>query len=552
MNRKYFDTEQTAPPVTPFGIFTDQAGYFPDSVKKVYIPFECDSFELTDNAGNICFSGNTVFMGHDRISGDDLRTADFTEFSDIGTYRIRAGGKTSASFGIGYDVYNDVLDKTSKAFYYLRCGCGLEEKYAGKWHHGKCHTAPARLWEDKSTTLDISGGWHDAGDYGRYVTAGACAAAHLLYAFRLFPGIFEKQKLDIPHGNMPEILSEVRYELEWLLKMQNSEGGAYHKATTMIHAPFVMPEDDREEMFVFPVSSMATADLAAVCALASGIYEDYDKAFSENLLNAAKLSVNWLETHPQFIGFTNPEGCNTGQYGEWDDHSNRFWAYAELYALTGDPAYHEKMLSSLNERFPLTALGFAEVGGLGSLAYILCDKDKDSKIENRLKDGFRREAECLKQTADKCGYGVAMKPEEYCWGSNMVLMKKGMLFALNDVLFSDSSCREYALDHIHCLLGANPLGISYVTGVGEFCCSHPHLRPAFADGIDECIPGMVSGGPNVHRNDPFAQKLIPEGTPPMKCFADDTASYSMNEITIYWNSPAVFVLAYLCGGAEKK
>ncbi len=60
MNRKYFDTEQTAPPVTPFGIFTDQAGCFPDSVKKVYIPFEYDSFELTDNAGNICFSGNTL------------------------------------------------------------------------------------------------------------------------------------------------------------------------------------------------------------------------------------------------------------------------------------------------------------------------------------------------------------------------------------------------------------------------------------------------------------------------------------------------------------
>ena len=191
-------------------------------------------------------------------------------------------------FEIGDDAYDDVFAKTSKAFYYLRCGCGLDERYAGVWHHGRCHTGPAKLWDDRSVTLDVTGGWHDAGDYGRYVTAGACAAAHLLYAYKLFPEAFEKQKLGIPENGMPDILSEVRYELEWLLKMQDSEGGAYHKATTAMHAPFVMPEDDTEDMFVFPVSSMATADLAAVCALASGIYNVYDKAFAEKLLRTAE------------------------------------------------------------------------------------------------------------------------------------------------------------------------------------------------------------------------------------------------------------------------
>ncbi|MBE6863876.1 MAG: hypothetical protein E7495_04805 [Ruminococcus flavefaciens] len=92
----------------------------------------------------------------------------------------------------------------------------------------------------------------------------------------------------------------------------------------------------------------------------------------------------------------------------------------------------------------------------------------------------------------------------------------------------------------------NALGISYITGIGEFRCNYPHLRPAFADGIEECIPGMIAGGPNKHLSDLFARKVIPDGTPPMKCYADDTASYSLNEITIYWNSPTVFVLAYLC------
>ncbi len=549
MNRKYFDTTPKTPRVSPFGIFVDQAGYYPDSTKKAVIPFECDRFEVMDINGEVRYSGNTVYAGFDKASGDDVRLADLSGLSETGNYCVKAGGRTSAMFRIGDDVYEDVFAKTSKAFYYLRCGCGLDERSAGVWHHGRCHTALAELWEDRNVTLDVSGGWHDAGDYGRYVTAGACAAAHLLYAFRLFPEAFEKQSLNIPEKGMPDILSEVRYELEWFLKMQDSEGGVYHKATTAFHAPFVMPEDDTAEMYVFPVSSMATADLAAVCALASGIYKPYDKAFSEMLLKAAEKSVDWLDRHTEFIGFTNPEGCNTGSYGERDDHSNRFWAYSEMYALTGELKYHSKLVSALEKDFPLTALGYGEVGGLGSLAYILCKQGKDANLLHRLKNLFRRRSDELRAKADECGYGVAMDSADYCWGSNMGLMTRAMIFAITDIIFGDRSCREYAERHLHCLLGTNPLGISYITGVGEFRCNYPHLRPAFADGIEECIPGMVAGGPNGYLSDPFARTVIPEGTPPMKCYADDTASYSLNEITIYWNSPAVFVLAYLCSGS---
>ena len=546
MNRKYFDTTPPLPRITPFGIFVDQSGYYPDSSKKAMIPFECDSFEVVDMDGNVRFTGAPVYAGYDETSGDNVWTADFTGLSEEGRYCVKVGSKTSAMFRIGNDVYDDVFDKTSKAFYYLRCGCGLDERHAGVWHHGKCHTAPAKLWGNKNVTLDVTGGWHDAGDYGRYVTAGACAVTHLLYAFRLFPEAFEKQKLNIPESGCPDILSEVRYELEWLLKMQDDEGGANHKATTAMHAPFVMPEEDTADMFVFPVSSMATADLAAVCALASGVYAAYDKAFAEKLRGAAEKAAEWLDAHPEFVGFSNPEGCNTGSYCERDDLSNRFWAYSELYALTGDLKYHDRMVSALDNDFPLTALGYGEVGGFGSLAYLLCKQGRDVHLVYKLKSLFRQRAEELKKKADKCGYGVAMESEDYYWGSNMGLMTKAMIFAIDDVLSGDSYCREYAARHLNYLLGANALGISYVTGVGEFRCNYPHLRPAFADRIEECIPGMVAGGPNRHLSDPFARKLIPEGTPPMKCYADDTASYSLNEITIYWNSPAVFVLAYLC------
>ena len=546
MDRKYFERDYSHIKQTPFGIFVNQAGYTADDEKRAVMPFECDEFTVTDLLGNCKYAGKTEYFGFDESSGDTVYTADFSDFCEVGEYRVNAGGKNSAVFRIGGNIYDKVFYDTAKAFYYLRCGCGLEEKYAGAYHHGVCHHSPALLWSDRSTSIDVSGGWHDAGDYGRYVTPGACAVAHLLYAFKLFPDAFNNLELNIPKGNMPDILSEAKYELEWMMKMQRSDGGVYHKVTTQLHAPFVMPEDDKEQLYVFDVSSMATADLAAVTALACGVYREYDGDFSDRLFAAANLSLDWLDENPEFIGFMNPEGCNTGGYGQWGDDSNRYWAYAEMYALTGDMQYHDKMIGLLGKGFSLTAFGYGETGGFGSLAYLLSVHKKDEKTTDLLKKSFEDHAEKLKEMSDKCGYGVAMRAGDYHWGSNMTVMKNGMIFAVNDYLNGDVDGRKYAKRQLDYLLGVNALGISYVTGTGEFRCNYPHLRPAFADGIEECIPGMVAGGPNGRPADPYAREVIKDGTPPMKCYADDTASYSLNEITIYWNSPAVFVLGYLC------
>lgn len=529
----------------PFRIFVNQSGYYPDGKKTAVMNFPCESFEIIDRKGICRYKGTAVRFGYDKNAGDTVYLADFSDFSKKGTYRVVALDETSAQFRIAESVYDEVFHDISKAFYYLRCGCGLDEKYAGVYRHGKCHTSSALLYDDTKKELDVSGGWHDAGDYGRYVTAGSCAAAHLLYAYKMFPSVFEEKQLNIPESNLPDLLAECRYELEWLMKMQREDGGVYHKVTTMRHAPFVMPEDDRDPLYLFAVSSMATADCGAVCALASGIYEPYDKEFSKQLKITAEKSCGWLDHHPEFIGFQNPDDCNTGEYGEADDASNRFWIYAEMYALTGDKKYHDSMLKALGKEFSFTALGYAEMGGLGALAYLLCRHETDSVLKEQFAERFHREAKRLKETADNCRYGCAMEEVDFTWGSNMTLMAHGMVFAISDYLEKGSTYRNYVTAQLDYLLGVNPTGYSYVTGTGEFCCNYPHLRPAHADGIDECIPGMVSGGPNRHPCDPDAERLIPKGTPPMKCYADHVGCYSLNEITIYWNSPVVFVLGYL-------
>lgn len=534
-------------------IFVNQMGYLTDDVKTAVMAFPCDSVKVVNENGDTVFEASCEHFGFDRCSGDDVYTADFSKLKESGTYRITAGGKCSDSFKIGERVYDKTMYDLMRAFYYLRCGCELKEEHAGKFTHAACHTATAAEWENHGIFKNVTGGWHDAGDYGRYVTPGATALAHLLYAYILFGDYLKSLNLNIPEsgGKLPDILAECKYELDWLLKMQCEDGSVYHKATTAQHAPFVMPEHDKAQMYLLPKSSSAAADLAASCALASRVFSEYDAEYAARLLSAAKKSADWLDANSEFSGTRNPEGCGTGEYGESGDRDNRFWAYCELYAATGERKYHDKLSKLLVYDFSRTELGFGSVGGLGTLAYLTCDiPDKDSGITEALKSMISDSAKRLKRISDRCGYKAAMEERSYGWGSNMGLMKNGMIFALADTLCGANEYRSYAKAQFDVLLGVNAVGVSYVTGNGDSAYNYPHLRPAACDGIEECIPGMVSGGPNYRPVEKDARKYIPEGTPPMKCYVDKTEFYSINEITIYWNSPAVFVLSYILSGRQ--
>lgn len=541
---------------SPFEIFVDQAGYLTESTKKAVLPFFAEVFAVVDENGERLFDGPVTHFGTDPCSDDDVYIADFSAFKRPGSYRISSNGKTSALFRIGDEVYNKLFFDVTKAFYFTRCGCALEEKYAGAFTHARCHSELAEILAEGSL-INVTGGWHDAGDYGRYVTSASCACAHLLYAYKFFPEVFAKQDLGIPESGsgIPDILSECRYELDWLLKMQREDGSVCHKATTMRHASFLMPEKDVSQMYVFTISSYATADFCAVCALAAGVFADIDPQYAGRLKRAALRAYAWLEEHPEIVGFYNPAGCDTGVYAEESDIDNRYWAAAELYSLTGDTKFNNHFRTLYRSpyfegrSYIKTSLGYGFIGGLGSLSYVLCNKpEKDTEIITELRDLFIGEAYYLRDKMNKSGYGACLEDWEYYWGSNMVLLHHGVKFVLARMLTGEKEFYTCALEQLHVLLGRNALGVCYVTGTGEYSSFHPHHRQSIADGIEESIPGFVIGGPNRELSDPTAKELIPSDTPPMKCFYDDERCYSLNEVAIYWNSPAVFLLAAVESG----
>ncbi len=547
MDRDYFGKNFHTTKIFPKKIYINQLGYKPDSIKRGIITRPCTDFALKNEKGEAVYMGKVTHFGIDAASQDDVYVADFSDFTALGKYTLSVDGEDSYAFEIGESVYHQLSVDLLRAFYYLRCGEDLKAEHAGEYTHPACHVTLAKEWENPEIELDVHGGWHDAGDYGRYITPGATAVAHLLFAYQLYHEKLDGLNLNIPNsGNgTPDILNECRVELEWFLKMQRPDGGVYHKATTQFHADFCMPQDDLKQLWLFPVSSIATADFTAICALASRVYKPFDPVFSEILLTAASKSAKWLEANPEFR-FIHPQNHGTGGYGERDDKDNRFWAWTELYLTTGSEEYKAKMEASLaafDEHMPLTVLGWGFVSGMGPLSYII--SGKDDPLADKFKAAFIAEAERIAEICDSCGWGGSVTERSFGWGCTMGIGMNGMKLAIADHILKSDKYKAYAQKQLDFVLGINATGYSWITGEGEFSVNYPHLRSAHADGIERCMPGYVSGGPNPHRQDHVARAMIPESTPPMKCFIDEVGSFSVNEITIYWNSPFVFLAGYL-------
>ena len=127
----------------------------------------------------------------------------------------------------------------------------------------------------------------------------------------------------------------------------------------------------------------------------------------------------------------------------------------------------------------------------------------------------------------------------YPWGSNMTIANNGILYRMMYNMTGDETYNEYARYQIDYLLGVNAVAYSYVTGFGEHAAEHPHHRPSQA--IGKAMPGMLVGGPNTSPADPYAIKALSKKVGG-SCYCDNDSAYSINEITIYWNSPLIYLL----------
>ncbi len=524
----------------------NQIGYEPDDQKIAVFRGEGleDKFQVLDESGSVAFEGPLTGPIENEAAAETNFTGDFSELKTPGEYHIVSGSATeSYTFTIGDDIYNAALKSAVQMLYLQRCGSELDSAIAGEYAHAPCHTGEAIIYgtEEKK---DVSGGWHDAGDYGRYVVPGAKTVADLMIAYQDFEGVLGADHGDaigIPEsGNsVPDVLDEARYELEWMLKMQDKSGGVYHKVTGLAFPEAVMPTEETEQLYILPVSITATGDFCAVMAMASQIYEPFDKDFAKQCLSAALKAWDYLEKNSGG-SFKNPEDVLTGEYPDGQNSDERCWAAAALYQATGKAKYNDAFIKYLNmSPFVLDGYGWANVGGYANRIYLSLDPSMiDADSAAKIKETITKKAETFAANAEKDGYASTLGLI-YPWGSNMSVCNNAMYLHDADIfLGKDSSALIDS--HFNYIFGANPMSTCYVTGFGTTFPKNPHHRPSMAAGA--AMPGMLVGGPNSNLEDPFAKAVLSDA-PPAKCYADNAQSFSCNEVAVYWNSPLIYLIA---------
>ena len=521
----------------------NQVGYKPDSPKIVVfanVDALISEFSVVSQDGEIVFTGAVSQEQVYNNSGEVIKTGDFSELTAEGIYHIEIYGyDNSYEFAISENVYDDLSTALSKMFYYQRCGMELSKEYAGEFAHGACHAENATIY-DIEQIIDVTGGWHDAGDYGRYITPAAKAVIDLLLAYENAPEKYsDATGIDESGNGIPDILDEVKYELDFFLKMQDSaSGGVYHKVTTASFTFSIMPDAYKDELIVCPMSGMATADFAAVMAKAYTIYSPIDKEFADICLQSAEKAWQWLIVNPHEQSFTNPQYITTGEYGDTSSEDERFWAASELYLATQKDEYHQYI-----KTFPIySGLGWRNMGMYGMIAYLkLPEGAYDETLYNKILDRLIGEADTIADLCKSDLYSASLKTNEYDWGSNMTVANNGMLLLIANDCRPDAKYIDAAHEQLNYLLGKNAMGISYITNFGTNYAHNPHHRMTEAKKV--CFDGLVVGGPNANMEDAYARASFP-GRQPAQCYADVNKSYSTNEVTIYWNSPVVYLTDY--------
>ncbi len=541
--------------------FFNQLGYRPGDRKVATVrgaaPGQTHFRVRQADDNKVVFEGPLTAPQPDAASGDLVQLADFSALHAPYSYRIEFGGQGTYPFPVSERVYAGALRTAMRAFTGQRCGCSVD--LGEGYQHPACHRNGAYgPTSGRSGTLANHGGWHDAGDYGRYLVNSGITCGTLLWAWELFPQVLAHLDLGIArqHGNLPGFLEEVLWNLGWMLQLQEPDGGVFHKQTSNAFCGFVLPQDDPLVSQVIGTgaapykSTAATADFAAVMAIASRTYAPFDRRLAAQFLAAARQAWTWAVAHPR-VSFRNPPGVSTGEYGDARLADELLWASAELWRTTGEPSFEQAFLRGLPPQLDdlrVQAPSWSDVGALACWTYALAQRPGHPQVHAAIRRQTEQAAESLAERSRRNGYGNTLALDDFVWGSNGVAGNQSLLLGVAHHLEPRAEFAAAALANLHYLLGRNCFGVSWVTQLGTGPFLHPHHRPSAADTVAAPWPGLLSGGPNRHGGDPIADAL-PKG-PPMRLWVDHTMAYSLNEVAINWNAPLMFLLAFANSAAS--
>jgi endoglucanase len=363
----------------------------------------------------------------------------------------------------------------------------------------------------------------------------------------MVPDAIPGDRLNIPEsGNgIPDLLDEIRYELDWIISMQDEDGGVYHKLTALNFGGFIMPEAYDLDRYIIGKGTFSSLTFAAVMAQAARIYAERDPEFASAALMAAERAWEWAVANPN-VFYKNPEDVVTGQYGDNDSSDDFYWAAAELLISTGKAKYLESLAENpqpYKHQITNSWMFFTRNMGFHTLL-INSEKFKDLlavELSFYLKKQHLALADEILEKMESIPYGISI--DHFEWGSNSDVLNQAMILSIAHHLTGDQKYLDGAIRNTDYIFGKNATGFSFLTGFGSKQVMNPHHRPSGADGVEFPVPGFILGGPNKDKQD--AREVEYASEFPAKSFEDVEASYASNEVCLNWNAPAVFVLGYL-------
>jgi endoglucanase len=597
----YLTDEQYTPPpkaeevVVP-SVRVNQQGYLPKRAKFATVvsdATEALTWELLDSAGAVVASGQTAVKGDDQASGDKVHVADFSSYQTAGKgFVLKVGNDKSDPFEIGAHIYDQLRYDALAYFYHNRSGVEIKMPFSreARWARPAGHApdkatcAPTEVLEKSGWPkgsgcdyeLDVSGGWYDAGDHGKYVVNGGIALWTVFNQYERAKnlkgdaGAIGDKKLNIPEsGNgVPDILDEARWQMKFMLAMQVPEGKplagmVHHKMhDAQWTALGLAPHEATGKRYLRPPSTAATLNVAATAAQCARIWKGIDAKFSKECLTAAERAWAAAEKNPALFAPAGDTNDGGGPYDDADVKDDFYWAAAELYITTGKKAYKDAIDASpsnkkLKDEGATEALmSWADTDALGAISLAVVPSGLGKTERDAIRARLIALADMYLANIDSSGYRTPFKSkgDGYPWGSNSFVVNNSLILGLANDFTGDDKYLDGVVAGMDYLLGRNGLGKSFITGYGERPLENPHHRfwaKQANDKYPSAPPGIMSGGPNSGLQDPYVKAAGLKGCAPQKCFVDNIEAWSANEITINWNAPLAWVTAFLAEKGEK-
>jgi endoglucanase len=491
-------------------IKTDQFGYLPNAQKIAVIsnpingynnnqPFTPGSttYRLRRVSDNITVYSNTLtaWSGgatHSQ-SGDQVWWFDFSNYTTEGDYYVWDSllNKQSYPFTIGQCVYSDAMQQAFRTFYYQRCGVPKSSPFAQTGytdaicHAGNLQDTNCRLYSEPNNAAlakDLSGGWHDAGDYNKYVNFTYQTLIDLLLGYAETPEVWA-DNWNIPEsGNgVPDLLDEIKVELNWLLKMQQSNGGILSVVGVQNYASASPPSADNAQRFYGPATTSASFTAAAIFALAAIQFNAIgNTTYAATLQTAATNAYTWATNNPNITFYnTNIIASGENEVDSYERDARHLSAAVFLYALTANSTYRTYVDANYNNMHLLqwTYAYPYESALQDALLYYANLSAATTAVKNAIRNAY---SNSISTHADNYAgyatfadaYRAYLKNDNYTWGSNQIKTVQGTMYQnminYNLDIPNQSNYYHAAASYIHYLHGINPIGICYLSNMGNY------------------------------------------------------------------------------------